>query len=234
MPEPFDPSSPVMVSVGDGYQPLFEAGARAAVDVGLFRSTDRVTSLVASTLPSVSVERQWNQWRPHGLAAEQKLVGPVYGVHAPPTPMKYSVDAIAEAASVAVSVISGFVMYQPLRPSGEAGAIANAVTGFVVSETVTLKVDVLVFEWASVFEQVTGVVPFGNFEPETGEQVELPSPSTASCDAGLGKFTMVPLESAASTVMFAGVSTTGFVVSCTITWNVAGGAWCRSRRSRRT
>ena len=53
-----------------------------------------------------------------------------------------------------------------------------------MSATVTVNVDEPVFACASVFEQVTVVVPFGNVEPEAGEQFELPSPSTASCEAG--------------------------------------------------
>ena len=97
--------------------------------------------------------------------------------------MEYWVFAIAEAVSVALSVTVGLVTYQPCRPSGAAGLVVSVVVGGVVSTTVTVKCDEPVLPCASVFEQVTVVEPFANVE-RGGAQVELPSPSTRSCDAG--------------------------------------------------
>ena len=58
--------------------------------------------------------------------------GAVYVVHAP-LPVRYSVRATPESASVAVSVTLGAVVNQPASPLGEAGSVLTVVTGAVVS-----------------------------------------------------------------------------------------------------
>jgi len=77
---------------------------------------------------------------------------------------------MAPAALVASSVISAWA----------------AMTGAVVSSTVTVKVvAVAALPWASVALQVTVVLPIAKVDPEAGEQVAVPAPSTASDVDGL-------------------------------------------------
>ena len=124
--------------------------------------------------------------------------------------------------SVALIVAVGSAMYQPLRPFGASRREHQRRRRRGRVGDRRREVDEPVFECASVFEHVTVVEPFGNVEPEAGAHVELPSPSTASCDAGGVNVTTAPAGLVASTpVMSACVSTTGAVVSCTITWNDA-------------
>src|SRR5437879_5280894 len=78
-------------------------------------------------------------------------------------------------------------------------------TGAVVSRTVTLKLLLAVFPWASVAEQVTVVVWIANVDPDAGAQVTGRLPSTLSLAVGLVYVTTAPLGPAASTVTFAGV-----------------------------
>ena len=49
------------------------------------------------------------------------------------TSVEYSVEATPEQSSVASSVMVTSVVYQPLRPSGVAGASAATLAGAVVS-----------------------------------------------------------------------------------------------------
>ena len=56
----------------------------------------------------------------------------------------------------------------------------GAITGGVVSSTVTLKLPFAVFPAASEAEQLTVVVPITKVEPEAGKQLMGTGPSTAS------------------------------------------------------
>jgi hypothetical protein len=65
-------------------------------------------------------------------------------------------------------------------------AEVRAVTGGVVSTTCTIKlVGVALFPCVSAAVQVTVVLPKGKVDPEAGEHVATPAPSTASEVAGL-------------------------------------------------
>src|SRR5688500_15708921 len=92
--------------------------------VSIESSSDRTVS----TLPALSTDRASSTWTP--CAATVK--GPAYVVHAP-LPMRYSVRATPDPASVADSVTFGAVVNQPALPSGLAGAVVTVVTGAVVS-----------------------------------------------------------------------------------------------------
>lgn len=61
--------------------------------------------------------------------------------------------------------------------------------GFCISLTVTGKLQEPVLPAASVAMQVTVVMPFGNAEPELGEQVTLPTPEQLSLAVGVVKVT---------------------------------------------
>ena len=132
--------------------------------------------------------------------------------------MWYSVVATAEAVSVAVSVISGFVTYQPFSPSGAAGETAIDVVGAVVSTTCTWKVPEPVLPCASVAEQVTVVEPFAKSEPDAGEHVVGRSPSTRSWAVGLENVTVAPAGLVASAATSGACGTAGGVRSETTTW----------------
>src|SRR2546428_12735496 len=69
-------------------------------------------------------------------------------------------------------------------------------------------------------EHVTEVTPSGNVEPDGGEQDADNGPSTMSV-ADAVKVARAPPGPVASTVMLAGIVTTGAVVSRTVTVNVA-------------
>jgi hypothetical protein len=56
----------------------------------------------------------------------------------------------------------------------------QAIVGACVSFTVTINVHEPLFPLESVAVQVTVVVPFGNVEPEAGEQVGVPTPEQLS------------------------------------------------------
>ena len=72
-------------------------------------------------------------------------------------------------------------MVAPEGPVASTVIFAGSVTeGAVVSCTVTLKPPEALLPAESVAEQVTGVVPRGNVEPEAGEQLMATAPSTLS------------------------------------------------------
>ena len=77
-------------------------------------------------------------------------------------------------------------------------------------------VGVAVLPWLSVALQVTVVVPMAKVEPETGEHVAVPVPSTASEVVGLEYKTFAPDALVASRVIFEWLAITGAVVSCTV------------------
>ena len=95
----------------------------------------------------------------------------------------------------------------------------QVTTGAMVSRTVTVKVQVLVFSAASYAVTVTVVVPMGKTEPEAGEAVTVGLASTTSVALTV-KSTTLPAELVASTVMLVEHVTTGAVVSRTVTVKV--------------
>src|SRR6478735_1321973 len=91
-------------------------------------STAMSFDCAVSTLPARSTDRTSRTWRPCAVTVN----GAVYAVHVP-LPMRYSVRATPEPASVAASVTFGAVVNQPALPSGEPGSVRTVVTGAVVS-----------------------------------------------------------------------------------------------------
>src|ERR1051325_4549489 len=88
----------------------------------------------------------------------------------------------------------------------------QAMVGFSVSWTSTVKLQLPVLPEASVAEQFTVVVPEGNVEPDGGTQVAVRVPEQLSV-AEAEKFTTAEHP---CVTMFAGQVTTGFVVSATM------------------
>ena len=68
----------------------------------------------------------------------------------------------------------------------------EAMFGAVVSRIVTLNLALEVLPLASEAEQVTSVRPKGKVEPESGEQLTVRLPSTASVAVGMVKITVAP------------------------------------------
>src|SRR5262245_15739517 len=94
----------------------------------------------------------------------------------------------------------------------------QVIEGACRSFTVTAKLQLELFDDASLTEQVTVVVPFANEEPEAGVQVGLPTPGQLSLTVGAAyattaeqRFGSVPV------VMFAGQVIEGGCVSLTVT-----------------
>ena len=85
---------------------------------------------------------------------------PGAGVHEVVTPGQLSLEAGMKLTTVPESEACVTVM------SG-----GQAIVGFSVSLTVTVKEQLAVLPEASVAVQVTAVVPFGNVEPDGGEQL---------------------------------------------------------------
>ncbi len=99
--------------------------------VGAVGSIRKVTDLVDSVLPSLSVERYSIVCRP----SSSTVIGPVYAVHSSSPAKRYSVVSTPEppSLSVAFSVTSTGEVYQPPSPSGSAGSRVCVVLGGVVS-----------------------------------------------------------------------------------------------------
>lgn len=91
-----------------------------------------------------------------------------------------------------------------------------AMTGAVVSCTVTVKLPMVVLLFESVAEQLIVVVPSGKTLPDAGVHVTGRELSTIS-KAEDAKVTAVPEALVASAVIFAGRVNSGPVVSCTVT-----------------
>jgi hypothetical protein len=104
------------------------------------------------------------------------------------------------------------------------GPFASAVTvpgrelkaGPEASVTVTLKLPFAVLLLLSVALQFTVVEPIGNVEPDAGLQFVDGEPETASL-AVAEYVTVLPADESASTVMFPGRLSVGFVVSRMVT-----------------
>ena len=62
----------------------------------------------------------------------------------------------------------------------------QVIVGGCVSFTVIVNEQALVLLEASLTEQVTVVVPFGNAEPDGGEQIGAPTPGQLSLTVGVG------------------------------------------------
>ena len=123
-----------------------------------------------------------------------------------------STMSIADAANVASA---------PPGPVPSTVMLAGIVTtGAVVSRTVTAKVAVATFPWASVALQSTRVGPSGNMYPDDGLQVAATGPSTMSV-APTENGTAAPPGPVASATMSAGIVSDGGVVSTTRTLNMA-------------
>ena len=95
----------------------------------------------------------------------------------------------------------------------------QVTTGAMVSRTVTVNVQVLVFKAVSYAVTVTVVTPIGKTEPEAGEAVTVGLGSTESVALTV-KSTTLPAELVASTVMLVEHVTAGAVVSRTVTVKV--------------
>ena len=92
----------------------------------------------------------------------------------------------------------------------------EAITGAIVSSTVTVKLPVDVLLCESVAEQLTVVVPNANVLAEAGEHATKTEPSTMSNDEAVN-VTTAPDELVASAAIFAGKFRVGGVVSSTVT-----------------
>src|SRR5882724_11131918 len=114
-------------------QPASFGGANEAVVTGAVASTLKPADRAVSTLPARSTDRYARVWVP----SAETVTGPVYGVQAVALSSWYSVRSspLPPAGSAADSVTTTGVVYQPLRPSGAAGASAAVVTGAAVSPT---------------------------------------------------------------------------------------------------
>ena len=102
----------------------------------------------------------------------------------------------------------------------------SAITGGVVSRTVTLKLAVALLPAASLAVTSTVVSPSGNVEAEDGSAVAVTGPSTASL-ADTENVTGAPPAPVASSVMSAGTESWG--ASCR-RWSAS---WWLSTRARR-
>jgi len=170
---------------------------------GVVSFTVTVNELVV-LLPALSVAEQETVVVPIGK------VEPVGGVHV--TGSVPSTRSVAEALKVASA---------PLALVAEIVIFAGTdTTGGVVSCTVTVNVADPVLPALSVAEQETVVVAIGKVEPDGGVHVTGSVPSTRSVAEAL-KVATAPLALVAEIVIFAGTETTGGVVSCTVTLNVA-------------
>src|SRR5262249_17274829 len=98
--------------------------------------------------------------------------------------------------------------------------VTLAITGAVVSRTVTVNVCVAALACLSDAEQDTTVVPSGKRDPDTGPPGTGSGESTMSVADGL-KVTFAPVALAASTTIGDGTVRLGAVVSTTLTKSVA-------------
>jgi len=131
-------------------------GAFAHRDGGV-RSRTITAKLQPAVLPEASVAAQLTVLVPFAK------VEPLGGVQTKPAPGQLSVSVGANVttalhwlASVPLTMFAG-----------------QTNTGFSVSLTVTEKLQLVLFPDASVAVQLTGLVPFGNVEPEDGVQAKL-------------------------------------------------------------
>jgi hypothetical protein len=92
----------------------------------------------------------------------------------------------------------------------------QAITGAVVSSTVTVNIQEVELFAASVAVQVTSVIPSGNVDPDEGTQVTAGLGSLEST-ASAANVRAVPLGSSHSAVMFCGHVITGAFASATVT-----------------
>ncbi len=135
-------------------------------------------------------------------------------------------DAGAQVAAPPVDTLSvqlaAKLTTEPDADVASAITAAGTVTmGAVVSSTFTVKVAVPVLPAVSDDWHETLVVPIGNVAPDAGEQVEVNSAPPTRSVAVTSKLTTAPAALDASTTRFAGVVTTGSVVSTTFTLKVA-------------
>src|SRR3954468_10791136 len=98
-----------------------------------------------------------------------------------------------------------------------AGPPVKAMSGAVVSRTVTPKLPVPALPALSVAEQVTVLVPSAKVLPDAGVQTTGTDPSTTSVAVAV-YVAAAPVGPVASRVMVDGRTRTGAVVSATVTW----------------
>src|SRR5438128_5261656 len=95
---------------------------------------------------------------------------------------------LATPAPSTASLVDGAVYVITAPAALVASAVASAcaaMVGAVVSRTMTPKVvGAATLPWASLAEQLTVVVPSAKVVPESGVQLAVPAPSTASLVAG--------------------------------------------------
>ena len=166
------------------------------VTTGAVISRTVTVKVLLPVLPAASVAEQVTVVVP--IAKVEPDGGEQVVVRAPLTASK------AEAAKVTTApaeLVASTVMFD-----------GTVTTGAVVSTTVTVNVLLPVLPAASVAEQVTVVLPIAKVEPDTGKQVVVRAPLTAS-KAEAVKVTTAPVEPVACTVMSAGTVITGGVVS---------------------
>jgi hypothetical protein len=136
---------------------------------------------------------------------------------------KVEPDTGAQTTATAPSTISeAEVEKVAIAPEGPVASSLKSVgrlrVGGVVSTTKMLKLLLVVLPLESVAEQETEVEPSGKVSPGFALQTGVIAPSTVSL-AETAKLTDAPDALVASSVMSAGKTSTGAVVSCTLTVN---------------
>ncbi len=114
------------VTFGVRWKPPTAGGSTEAVVTGAFASTRNVVEPVALDQPALSVVRKSTVCEPSPLTTN----GAVYGWNAPPSRL-YSVSAIPDVASTALSVTVGFAGRKP--PSPGVPLTFAVIVGAVVS-----------------------------------------------------------------------------------------------------
>ena len=185
------------------FQPLLLAqGSWLALTTGGVVSTTCTTKVVgAAALPAAS-------------AALQVTV-PLPSAKSEPEAGKQVTTTVLSTASAALGLVYRTTAPAALLASAVTSAWA-AITGAVVSCTVTLKDALLRLPAVSVAVQSTVVVPSGKVLPEAGVQLGVTLASTLSVAVAL-KLATAPLASIAAIVILLGTSNTGAVLSCTVT-----------------
>lgn len=152
-------------------------------------------------LPEVSVAVQVTVVVPTGKTE------PEAGLQTTVTPGQLSLAVAAKVASAPVGQVGSFTMLA-----------GHVMAGGCVSMTVTVNEQLAVWLDVSVAVQSTGVVPFGNVDPDGGLQLEV-TPGQLSFAVGEKLTTAEHRFSAVVVVMFAGQLIVGFSSSLTVTVN---------------
>jgi hypothetical protein len=200
-------NAPSTISVADA-EKVTAAPVEPVAAVVMFDGTVTVGDVVSST---VTVNEALPVLLCASVAEHVTLVMPIAKVE----PETSEQVGISEPSTVSIAEAVKLTVTPAALVASLKIFAGTAITGAIVSRTVTVKEALPVFPRASVAEQVTVVAPIAKIEPEAGEQIGVNTPLTVSVADDV-KVTVAPAALVASLMIFAGTVTTGAVVSRTV------------------